>query len=90
MPKFDRADKNYLSTLSFNRNLRGNAFKEIFYGTLIFQKSSMICIGRHVGGHSLALQDGRQNYFCIYLVKRLIVTLRCAVNVTTSSFQHFP
>ena len=28
--------------------------------------------------------------FCLYLVKRLIVTLRCALNVTTSSFQHFP
>ena len=28
--------------------------------------------------------------FCLYLVKRLIVTLRCAVNVTTSSFQQFP
>ena len=28
--------------------------------------------------------------FCLYLVKRLIVMLRCAVNVTTSSFQHFP
>ena len=24
----------------------------------------------------------------LYLVKRLIVTLRCIVNVTTSSFQH--
>ena len=28
--------------------------------------------------------------FCLYLVKRLIVTLRCAENVTTSSFQQFP
>ena len=28
--------------------------------------------------------------FCFYLVKRLIVTLRCAVNVPTSTFQHFP
>ena len=28
--------------------------------------------------------------FCLYLVQRLIVTLRCAVNVITSSFQHFP
>ena len=28
--------------------------------------------------------------FCLYRVKRLTVTLRCAVNVTTSSFQHFP
>ena len=27
---------------------------------------------------------------CLYLVKCLIVTLRCAVNVTTSSFQNFP
>ena len=27
--------------------------------------------------------------FCLYLVKRLIVTLRCAVNVTTSSLNHF-
>ena len=28
--------------------------------------------------------------FCLYLVKRLVVPLRCAVNVTTSFFQHFP
>ena len=28
--------------------------------------------------------------FCLCIVKRLIVTLRCAVNVTTSSYQHFP
>ena len=64
--------------------------REIFYGTLIFQQSSMICFGRHVGGHSLALQHGGQATFCVYLVKRLVVTLRCAVNVTILSFQHFP
>ena len=28
--------------------------------------------------------------FCLYPVKHLIVTLRCVVNVTTSSFQHVP
>ena len=28
--------------------------------------------------------------FCLCIVKRLTVTLRCVVNVTTSSFQHFP
>ena len=28
--------------------------------------------------------------FRLYLVKRLTVTLRCAENVTTSSFQQFP
>ena len=27
--------------------------------------------------------------FCLYLAKGLIVTLTCAINVTTSSFQHF-
>ena len=27
---------------------------------------------------------------CLYLVKRLKVTLRCAVNVPTSSSQNFP
>ena len=51
MPKIDRAVKMHL--------------REIFYGTLIFQQSSMICIGRHVGGHTVALQYGRQNYFLL-------------------------
>ena len=37
--------------------------REIFYGTLIFQQSSMICIGRHVGGHTVALHHSGQNYF---------------------------
>ena len=55
----------------------------------LFQHS-MICIGRHVGAHTVALQHGGQNNFLLYLVKGLIVTLRCAVNVTTSSFQQFP
>ena len=63
--------------------------REIFYGTLIFEQSSMICIGCHVGGHTLAFQGGSKTTFCLYLVKRLIVMLRCAVNVTTSSFEHF-
>ena len=65
----------------------------MFYGTLIFQQSSIICTGRHVGGYTLAFEHGGQNYFLLiscYLVKCLIVTLRCAVNVTTSSFQYFP
>ena len=32
---------------------------------LIFQQSSIICIGRHVGGHTLALEHGGQNYFLL-------------------------
>ena len=39
--------------------------REILYGTLIFQQSSMICIDRHVGEHALALQHGGQNYFLL-------------------------
>ena len=39
--------------------------REIFYGTLTFQQSSMFCIGRHVGGYTLALQHGGQNYFLL-------------------------
>ena len=40
-------------------------FKEDIYYTLIFQQSSIICIGRHVGGHALALQQRGQNYFLL-------------------------
>ena len=59
MPKIDRAHKNYL-TLGIWEEMH---LREIFYGTLIFHQSSMICIGRHVGGQEYALQHGRQNYF---------------------------
>ena len=58
MPKIDRAYKNYLTPEIWEET----HLREIFYGTLIFQQSSMICICRHVGGHTLALQHGGQNY----------------------------
>ena len=47
------------------RNLRANAFKGDTLCTLIFKQSSMICIGRHVGGQEFALQHGGQNYFLL-------------------------
>ena len=52
MPIFDRAHKNYLTPeIGEETHLR-----EIFYGALIFQQSSlMISIGCHVGGHTFAL-----------------------------------
>ena len=59
MPKISKAHKNYLTTEIWEEK----HLREIFYGTLIFQQSNMICIGRHVGGHTLALQHGGQNYF---------------------------
>ena len=90
MPKIDRAHKNYLTPEIWEeRHLR-----EIFYGTLIFQQStcSMICIGCHVGGHTLALQHGGQNYFLLVSCWTFDsnVMLRCAENVTISSFRQFP
>ena len=45
--------------------------REIFYGSLIFQQSSMICIGCHIGGHTLALQHGGQNCFLLVSCKSL-------------------
>ena len=64
MPKIVRQKKklkNYLTPeIREETHLR-----EIFYGTLIFQQSSMICIGRHVRGHAFALQHVGQNYFLL-------------------------
>ena len=87
MPKIDRTHKNYLTPEIF----RENAFKGENLWHFDFQQSSMISIGRHVGGHTLARSNtAAKTTFCLYLVKHLIGTLRCAVNVTTSSFQHLP
>ena len=65
MPKTDRAHKNYLTPEIWEET----HLRELCYGPLIFQQSSMIRIGRHVGGHTLALQHGGQNYFL--LISRL-------------------
>ena len=48
--KIDRAHKNYLTLEIWEET----HLREIFYGTLIFQQSSMICISRHVGEHTLS------------------------------------
>ena len=61
VPKIVRAHKNYLTPEIWEET----HLSEIFYDTLIFRQSSMICIGRHVGGHAFALQHGCQNYFLL-------------------------
>ena len=61
MTKIDRVCKNYLTPKIWEET----HLRETIYGTLIFQQSSMICIGRHVGGHTPALQHGGQNYFLV-------------------------
>ena len=61
MPKIDRAHKNYLTTETWEKM----HLREIVCGTVIFQQSSVIFIGRHVGGRTLSLQHGGQNYFLL-------------------------
>ena len=64
LPQIDRTHKDYLTPEIWEET----HLREIFYGTFIFQQSSMICIGRHVGGRTIALQHGGQNYFFAYIV----------------------
>ena len=49
-----------------------------------------VALAAMLEGILLPFNMAAKTTFCFYLVKRLIVTLRCAVNVTTSSFQQFP
>ena len=88
MPKIDRAHKNYLTPEIWKEM----HLREIFYGTLIFQGSSIILfvLATMLEGILLPSNMAPCTTFCLhYLVKHSIVTLRCAVNITTSSFQHF-
>ena len=64
MPKIlllEHTCKNYLTPEIWEET----HLRETFYGTLIFQQSSTIYIGRHVEGHTLALQHDGQNYFLL-------------------------
>ena len=71
MPKFDGAHKNYHTPEIWEKT----HVREIFYGTLMFQQSSMICI-------LLPSNMAAKTTFCMYLVKRFIVTLKGDENVT--------
>ena len=71
MPKIDRAHKNYL-TAEIWEELH---LREIFYGTLIFQQSSTIYIAAMLEGILLPSNMVVKTTFCLYFVKRLIVTL---------------
>ena len=61
MPKIDRAHKNYLTPEIWEET----HLREIFYGTLILPQSSMICIRRHIGGYTLAVQYGGQYFLLV-------------------------
>ena len=55
-----------------------------------FNKVAWFVLAAMLEGILLPSNMVAKTTFCLYLVKRLIVTFRCAINVTTSSFQHFP
>ena len=79
MPKIDKVHKNYLTP-----EIWGEMYlRDIFCRTSTFQQSSMICL-------TWPCWNWSETTFCLHLVKHLRVTLRCAVNITASSFQHFP
>ena len=58
----------------------------------IFNKVVWFVLAAMLEGIHLPSNMAAKTTFCLYLVKCLIhvVTFRCAINVTTLSFQHFP
>ena len=82
MPKIDIAHKH----ISYPRNLTGNACK----GDILWHKVVWFVLAAMLEGILLPSNMAAKTTFFFYLVKRFIVSLRCSVNVTTSSFQHFP
>ena len=80
MPKIVKAHKNYLT-----RNLRGNTCK----GNILWHKVVSFVLAAMLEYILLPSNMAAKTTFCLYLDKRWMVTLRCAENVTTSSFNNF-
>ena len=55
----------------------------------LFSKVVWFVLAAMLEGMVLPSNMAAKTTSCSYLVQRFIVTLRCAVNVITSSFQHF-
>ena len=72
-PKFER------------KSIQGRYFITLWF----LNKVVWLVLAAKLEGILLPSNMAVKTTFCIYLVKRLLVTLRCPVNVTTSSFQHF-
>ena len=89
MPKIDRARKNYHTT-AWTEIWEETHSREIFMALWFFNKVVWFVLAAMLEGILLPSNMAAKTTFCLYLVKRLIVTLRCAVNVPTSTFQHFP
>ena len=78
---------NIILHLHFERKrIEGRYFMALWF----FNKVVWFVLTAILEGILLRSNMAAKTTFCWYLVKRLIVMLRCAVNITTSSFQHFP
>ena len=86
MPKIDRAHKNYLTHEIWEEM----HLREIFMALWFFQKVVWFVLAATLEGILLPSNMAAKTNFCLWLVKYLLVMLKCAVNVSTSSFQHFP
>ena len=85
MPKIDRAHKNYLTPEIWEETHEGRYFMALWF----FNKAVWFVLAAMLEGILLPSNMVAKTTFYLHLVKLLIVTLRCAVNVTTSFFQHF-
>ena len=86
VPKIDRAHKCYLTPKIWEETHLGRYFMALWF----FNKVVWFALAAMLEGILVPSNMVAKTTFCLYLVKCLIVTLTCAVNVTTSSFQHFP
>ena len=87
MPKIDRGRENYLTREIWEET----HLREIFFALWFLNKVVWFAwLASMLEDLLLPSNMAAKTTFCLHLVKRWIVTLRCAVNFTTSSFQHFP
>ena len=85
MPKIDKVHKSYLTPEIWEETQH---IKALWF----FSKVHVVwfVLAAMLEGILLPSNMVAKTTFCLYLVERLLVMLRCAVNVATSSFQHSP
>ena len=88
MPKIDRARKNYRTT-AWTEIWEETHSREIFMALWFFNKVVWFVLAAMLEGILLPSNMAAKTTSSLYLVKRVIVMLRCAVNIGTY-FQYFP
>ena len=86
MLKIDRPIKIILHPKFERKCIQGGYFRALWF----LNKVVWFVLAAMLEGILLPSNMLAKTTFCFYLLKRLVVRFRCAVNVTTSSFQQFP